>query len=745
MPPLSGFSNNLFKTHADFKAASVALLRALKLYQSPHGARIKLPLATGTHFDDVAAQLEGYARPLWAIGALMHSDMVTTDEFKELIEPYARGLANGTDPDHAEYWGPVVLRDQRMVEMEIISFALLAAPDTMFNSQTEEAKKNITAWLRTINGKDFPVTNWLWFRVMTNLALIQVCGVPKGELLDAMKVDLDLMEAFYLGEGWSADGIWGDEGRQADYYSGSFAIHFSQLIYAKMAQSLDPERCGRFRSRAKEFAGAFWRYFDTNGAAIPFGRSLTYRFAFAGFWSVVAFAEIELPQPLNDWGVIKGLLLRHFRWWSSKHDMFNVDGALTIGFTYPNMYMSEDYNSPQSPYWGMKSFLALGLPETHPFWTAEEKPLPSTLDTVVPVKPPMQILCSSPNHHFLLSTGQFCPWPLKASEAKYGKFAYSSHFSFSVPTGPLIQQIAPDSTLALSKDGGETWRVPWKVTDHRFSTAQLMHNGQVAETIPSLTSTWKPWADASIQVHTHLIAPCKRWPDWYVRWHKISNTGPTTMKIQAVQGGFAIQGRREKLGEVLPSFTDIADFITATTDQPTSFIEATLQTTNSVLICSNAGASGLCTLDLHSDGHPGKQTTPEVLKPDANTNLMWQRTLIPSIGIGANAATSRALEFGVAVFALARTGDRVVKWEDGGLDMMGLWSDAPVISTEKGGNREKEWWPLRFFLLSSQTPNSPRYLPYNQQQKMCTTATYTCIQCSKSFTRPPTLCTDAQV
>jgi hypothetical protein len=205
----------------------------------------------------------------------MHSNIVSADEYNELIKPYATGLANGTDPNHAEYWGPVVLRDQRMVEMEIISFALLAAPDTMFHSQTEDAKRNITAWLGTINGKDFPTTNWLWFRVMTNLALIKVCGAPKDNALDAMKADLDLMEQFYLGEGWSADGIWSDEGRQADYYSGSFAIQFSQLIYVKMASDLDPERCARFRGRAQEFAKSFWRYFDTNGKPIIVIKALT--------------------------------------------------------------------------------------------------------------------------------------------------------------------------------------------------------------------------------------------------------------------------------------------------------------------------------------------------------------------------------------------------------------------------------------------------------------------------------------
>lgn len=263
MPPLDGFSNNEFRTHDDLKKAAISLLRSLKPYQSSGGARVRLPLVTGTHFDDVAAQLEGYARPMWAVAILIHIEL--TPEENEILRPYVEGIANGVDPNHPEYWGPVVLRDQRMVEMEIISFALLAAPGNLFRLQTKEAQHNITEWLKTINGKDFPVTNWLWFRVMTNLCLIKTCGVPKEEVLDAMKADLDVLEQFYLSEGWAADGLWSDQGRQADYYSGSFAIQFSQLIYAQMAKDLDPERCKRFEDRAREFALSFWRYFDTNG------------------------------------------------------------------------------------------------------------------------------------------------------------------------------------------------------------------------------------------------------------------------------------------------------------------------------------------------------------------------------------------------------------------------------------------------------------------------------------------------
>jgi hypothetical protein len=375
---------------------------------------------------------------------------------------------------------------------------------------------------------------------------------------------------------------------------------------------------------------------------------------------------------------VKGLLLRHFRWWSDKHDMFNVDGTLTIGFTYPNMYMSEDYNSSQSPYWALKSFVALGLPDDHPFWTAAEKPLPRVKrHSIVAVHPPMHIVCSVANHHFLLSMGQYCPWPLKATEAKYGKFAYSSHFGFSVPTGTLIQQIAPDSTLALSKDGGDTWRVPWQVNDHNFGTATVCDKDKIMEILPILRSTWKPWRDADVEVTTHLVPPSKRWPDWYIRVHEVKNKGSKKVRIQSVQGGFAIQGRGSKLGEVLPAVRDITA-VTAQGNETSP--EVTFENPVGALVCSNAGASGIRAIDIRSQDADISELENiqhgEILKPDANTNLIWQRTLIPTIKSEFTSAKRHLLVS--AVVALARTEDREEQYL--GLDISRLWEDVPVLS-----------------------------------------------------------------
>lgn len=269
MPPLAGFSDNPFRTRDDFATAALSLLRALQKYQSPGGARIRLPVATGAHFDDVAAQLEGFARPLWAVAvfaeAARHDGV--DDRLDGLIQPFVEGLANGTDPEHVEYWGLYDGTDQRMVEKEIVSFALLAAPGVFYDEQTPEAKANIVRWLRAINDHPTAENNWIWFRVMTNMALIRTCGVPKEELWPRVEKDLQHLDSFFLDDAWSSDGAW-SERRQADYYSGSFAIQFSQLLYVKFAADIDPERCEMFRERARKFAQQFVLYFDRNGKSL---------------------------------------------------------------------------------------------------------------------------------------------------------------------------------------------------------------------------------------------------------------------------------------------------------------------------------------------------------------------------------------------------------------------------------------------------------------------------------------------
>lgn len=261
MPPLIGFSDNPFRTRSDLLRATEALLKPLRQYQSPAGARVKIQPPIYAAFDDVAAQLEGFSRPLWAIAGLL-STSTHVDGFD--ADGWVRGIEAGVDPNHVEYWGDLHDVDQRMVEMESIAFTLLSAPEKTLSLISQVSKDRLKIWLAQINSYDMPQNNWRWFRIFVNLALFKVLGVPEEDVRVNMNVDFDMLDSFYLGEGWSSDGLWGEERKQADYYSGSFAIQFAQMLYVRHAVR-DEARVQRYREQARLFAKKYWRYFDSNG------------------------------------------------------------------------------------------------------------------------------------------------------------------------------------------------------------------------------------------------------------------------------------------------------------------------------------------------------------------------------------------------------------------------------------------------------------------------------------------------
>ncbi|KAM3475006.1 hypothetical protein MY5147_003989 [Beauveria neobassiana] len=701
MPPLPGFSDNGFSSRTDTVAASQALLRPLIPYFSPGKARVKIPVTSGAHFDDTAAELEGYARPLWVVASLVASQQRNAKEYdttsNSLLIHWIKGLENGVDPSHREYWGAIGDWDQRMVEAEVISFALLSAPDYFYKPLPEIAKSNLKTWLEGLNAKVMPENNWHWFRVFSNLALIKVCGADEDEYFSLIDKDLDTLDKFYIGQGWSSDGVWrparadaksegkGEDaawGRHADYYSGSFAIQFSQIMYAKLASDIDSTRCEIFKKRADQFIRSFWAYFDTDGAAIPFGRSLCYKFAMGAFYAAFSYAGLcDDSDPLTSHGSVKGMLLRHLRWWAAhSQDSFWPDGTLNIGHLYPNMYMSENYNSPQSPYWALKSLIVIALAEDDPFWAAQELPHPLDETSTEPgktgiqvVKPARQIVCNhtSGNHHFLLSSGQFCVWPMKATQAKYAKFAYSSAFGFSVPTGPLLAQIAPDSTLALSRDAGETWTTRWiSIGETEFPAVQVQGH---KTGVTAMVSRWKPWSSANMTVESTIIPPCDKWPDWHLRIHRIRSESPSDIPLTAVEGGFAISAPRKTNDRIIQT-TKLPGAKHVPFENLAGNSRA-IETAEAALIVSEAGASGITNLRPADNGAISRG---DVMRPDPNTNIMTTKTMIPNIRHEERSLGPAGFTIASAIFAIASKQDTINEVE-------AKWRRRPMLSFTKEG------------------------------------------------------------
>lgn len=159
------------------------------------------------------------------------------------------------------------------------------------------------------------------------------------------------------------------------------------------------------------------------------------------------------------------------------------------------MYLTEDYNSPQSVYWAFKSLIVIGISSSDDFWTTSELEYPSiSSNTTIHLLPaPRQIVCNHPNgnHHFMISFAQFISLSFRGQKSKYGKFAYSSAFGFSVPSGgDGLAQLAPNNNLALSCDGTETWAIKHKCEEPSLKTATV--HSHAVEEVPAASVRWYP-------------------------------------------------------------------------------------------------------------------------------------------------------------------------------------------------------------------------------------------------------------
>ncbi|MEK4563351.1 DUF2264 domain-containing protein [Alkalihalobacillus sp. FSL R5-0424] len=455
---------------------------------------------TGSSYGSKTAHMEAFSRLFWGVAPLVAGGSHPT-----YLDRLVEGVRNGTDPDHSEYWGELTDYHQMLVEMSVYGYALCLMPDQLWGKLTNEERDHLVAWLSQSSQYKCHDCNWLFFPVLVQLGLKQV-GAPYCQ--QTIDDSLKRMEAFYLGNGWYADG----EDAHRDYYV-PFAIHFYSLFYAKIMEEDDPERASLYKERAKRFAKDFIYWFADDGRAIPYGRSMTYRFAQAAFWSAIVYAEVDVtPYTL---GEIKGLLLRHLREWIDR-PIFDARGVLTIGYEYPNLGMSENYNSPGSPYWALKTFLFLALTDDHPFWETDEQKMPKLTD-VHAQSEANKVLTRHQGHAAIFNAGHPRTNEHTHTSAKYEKFVYSSHFGFSVPRAEWgMEQGAFDSMLALSEQ------------DQLFRVKRSSTMIQLSKSL--IKMEWQPWRDVTVETWIVPGLPC------HLRVHRIQTARP----LAAAEGGFAV-------------------------------------------------------------------------------------------------------------------------------------------------------------------------------------------------------------
>lgn len=551
----------------DYVKLVLDILSPLKNHYSEGCARLRLG-ETFAHYDIGATYMEAFSRPLWAL-VPMWAGKTKEDDFAKI---YRKGLINGTNPNADEYWGECTSFDQRFVEMAAIAYGIMFAPEVIWDPLSPSEKSNLAEYLNKINKHPLPVCNWILFAVLVNIALRKV-GYPYDDKM--LKEYLDGLETFYIGDGWYTDG----DSNQKDYYI-SFAIHFYSLIYSMVCEKEDRERCKLYKDRAMTFAKQFIYWFDKDGDAIPFGRSTTYRFSQVSFFSACIIAGIE-PFPLP---VMKGLIERHLRSWLSR-DIFDRDGILTIGYGYPNLMIGERYNAPGSPYWGMKVFAFLMLPEDHPFWNMDSAEYPEEILCKPMSSQPYadMLLYNYGNHTCAFTPGVFSPNGHGHTVEKYGKFAYDSKFSVSMSRSQYeVCEAVPDNMLAFIIDG------------YVYVRRICMEHEITRDSVISL---WSPYKGITVRT---IIIP-KPWG--HVRVHEIDSE----IDVTALDCGFSV--RRDDF--------DVSNCVIKDEKNVSSV-------TNNDCECSVIG-------DIIETDSNMSVVTAKSFIADPNTNLLYQRTAVPAV------------------------------------------------------------------------------------------------------------------
>lgn len=350
-------------SRADYEALVGYVLEGFLTYATPSHARARYPglPAGGAR---AAEEFEGFSRVAPVLAAwLEHSAAaklkLPSGREVDVALVLEQGVLAGTDPRHADYWGNITDRDQRIAEAADVALALWLSRGRVWEQLEPSERQQIAGWLLQVNGKTVADNNWHLFVAQVNVAL-QALGADH----DAQVIEQHLARTleFYRGDGWFTDGPEGP----VDYYNAwGFYYHIGWIH--RMNPGLLNETV---RVALPLFAADLVHLLGPNGMPVM-GRSVCYRMAVA---APLIFASTFVPESLAPSRARRALDLT----W----DFFLEHGALregrvTQGYCGDDAAILDNYSGPASCLWSLRSLtVALDVPPAADFWLQDATPLP---------------------------------------------------------------------------------------------------------------------------------------------------------------------------------------------------------------------------------------------------------------------------------------------------------------------------------------------------------------------------------
>jgi len=481
----------------DYMVLARKVCNPILSYYRSNDSGVHLPSGICPVYGYKTADLESFSRPLWALTGIVK------EEDPEIGKTIISMIQNGVDEKGELFWGRAENYDQMIVEMPGIAFFVFEniqlVKDTMDNESIESLKK----WLTQINTLSYYENNWQFFGILINAILL---NLGWGGSRKVISRNWKRLNKHYLGNGWYSDG----KTKQRDYYI-AFAYHFYSLLWVYIDKEIDVVIKKQIMERAEAFALSYRLFFDFDGASVPYGRSLIYRFATVSFWA--AYKLVGLNNVPDE--EVKYIISKNLDWWM-KQDIFAADGTLNVGYAYNNSLMTENYNAAGSPYWAFKVFVLLLLPKENAFWSAI--PYREEIEKGVKYIDMADLFVSSSNGSLLMyPLNQHASWDWGNGISKYEKYVYSSGHGFCVAQGSgTIEEAGCDSSLAVSYDNSH-----WIV---KHNTIDTKENGNV------YCSVWN--IDLKTQIYTKICI----FNGWHVRVHTIKSK----RELAVIDCGFSI-------------------------------------------------------------------------------------------------------------------------------------------------------------------------------------------------------------
>lgn len=315
--------------------------------------------------------LEALGRILVGISPWLELGPDQTPEGKlraEYIDLAAKAIAQGVDPSSPDYLNFNKGR-QPLVDAAFLAHALLRAPKQVWGNLDETTKARLIAELKSSRVIKPSETNWLYFASTVEAALLEFTGEYDAERFDyAFKRFFE--DGWYKGDGFYGDG----PAFHMDYYN-SFVIQPMMMICLDICRKHNLKRAELYdveAARIARYAEIQERLISPEGTYPIVGRSLAYRFGAFQALSDVCYRHL-LPAAVTP-AQVRCALTAVMKRQMSAPGTFDANGWLRPGFCGHQPHIGEGYISTGSLYLCSGVFVALGLPETDPFWSNPAAP-----------------------------------------------------------------------------------------------------------------------------------------------------------------------------------------------------------------------------------------------------------------------------------------------------------------------------------------------------------------------------------